>query len=276
MSIGIYPAIDSIEKYLDTTRKIRRGWPQKNRPQRPGEEERLWFRGQRCWDWGLSPKLYREPYKDADENEIRLGFQSQGIQLISGRTPTDKWDRYFLMQHHNVPTRLLDWTENSLVALFFAVHEEQGGAKTCDSAVWAMDPWWLNKKIRLGVTGPILPDYEESDKYLPDMEDAFNGEEVRRQLPAAIEPPHVDRRVAAQSSRFLVFGKNRDLTRCRVVGGKKKGKDARLAKIRIPGSARLSLLQQLNDCGVNFSTVYPDLEGLALNILSRWKKYTEP
>jgi len=135
-----------------------------------------------------------------------------------------------------------------------------------------MDPWWLNKKIRLGVWGPILPDYEESDRYLPALEDAFNGRDVRRQLPAAIEPPHVDRRVAAQSSRFLVFGKTQDLTRSRVVRGR-RGRDARLAKIRIPGSARHSLLRELDGCGVNFSFIYPDLEGLALNILCRWRKY---
>jgi len=275
MAISIYPGATSIEAYLETTRKIRKSWPQKEKPKRIGEEERLWFRGQKCWEWGLSPKLYREPYRDADENEIRLEFQSQGIQLISGRTPTYKWDWYFLMQHHRVPTRLLDWTENSLVALFFAVEEEQEANKACDSVVWAMDPWWLNKKLSLGVTGPILPDYEESSQYLPDMEDAFDGEEVRRQLPAAIEPPHVDRRVAAQSSRFLVFGKTQDLTKSKVVKGK-KGKDARLAKIRIPASARNPLLKQLDDCGVNFSAIYPDLEGLALNILSRWKKYPKP
>lgn len=275
MAISVYPAVSSIEVYLETTRKIRRGWPQEDKPARIGEEERLWFRGQEDWDWGLSPRLHREPYKGADEKEVRLEFQSQGIQLISGRTPTDKWDWYFLMQHHNVPTRLLDWTENPLVALFFAVYEEQTKDKMRDSAVWVIDPWWLNKKIRLGVRGPILPDYEESDSYLPDLEDAFSGKQVRRQLPAAIEPPHVDRRVAAQSSRFLVFGITQDLTRSQIVRGV-RGRDARLAKIRIPASSRHSLLSKLDDCGVNFSSIYPDLEGLALNILSRWKRYPKP
>jgi hypothetical protein len=224
---------------------------------------------------GLSPKLYRKPYRGADENEIRLEFQSHAIQLIPGRAPADKWDWYFLMQHHNVPTRLLDWTENSLVALFFAVHEEQEPGKECDSAVWAIDPWWLNKKLRLGVTGPILPEYEESSQHLPGLEDAFDGKEVGRQLPVAIEPPHVDRRVAAQSSRFLVFGKTQDLTRSRAVKGE-KGKGARVARIRIPASQRPSLVRELADCGIDFSAIYPDLEGLALNIISRWKEYPSP
>jgi len=268
MAIREYEKVTRLSRYLDITREIRDHWPEKEKPERRGEEQRLWFRGQRRWDWRLSPRLYREPYKGADENEIRLEFQSQGVQLIAGRLPTgkaEKWDWYFLMQHHGVPTRLLDWTENPLVGLFFAVEAENDDG---DSAVWVLDPWWLNEKLRLGITGPMLPDYSESHSYLPELEDAFFGKKVRRSLPAAIEPPHVDRRVAAQQSRFLVFGTTQDLTKSKPV----KGRGARLARIRIPQSARRSLKFELDDCGVNFASVYPDLEGLALHILFRWKR----
>jgi hypothetical protein len=116
----------------------------------------------------------------------------------------------------------------------------------------------------------MLPDYSESHKYLPELEEAFSGKQVGRQLPAAIEPPHVDRRVAAQVSRFLVFGKTQDLTKSKPV----RRRGARLARIQILESARETLRGELDDCGVNFASVYPDLEGLALHILFRWKKYS--
>jgi hypothetical protein len=270
MAITELGSVTGLSDYLDITRKLRERWPEEEKPERRGDEQRLWFRGQRRLEWGLSPKLYREPYNGADENEIRLEFQSQGVQLIPTRVPTGKtakWDWYFLMQHHDVPTRLLDWTENPLVGLFFAVEVE---GNTSDSAVWALDPWWLNKKLRLGIEGPMLPDYSESDSYLPELEKAFAGAEVRRLLPAAIDPPHVDRRVAAQQSRFLVFGTTQDLTRSKPV----KARGARLARIRIRKSARERLKRDLDDCGVNFASIYPDLEGLALHILFRWKKYS--
>jgi len=270
MAIKEYGPVTSLSEYLKITREIHEQWPEEEKPKRRGEEHALWFRGQRCWNWGLLPKIYRKPFKGADEDEIRLEFQSQGVQLIAGRLPTgkaEKWDWYFLMQHHGVPTRLLDWTENPLVGLFFAIELENNA---CDSAVWVLDPWWLNKKLRLGIRGPMLPDYSDSDSYLPELEEAFSGKEVRRGLPAAIEPPHVDRRVAAQLSRFLVFGTTQDLTKSKPV----KRRAARLGRIRIPKAKQKLLKHDLDDCGVNFASIYPDLEGLARHILTRWKEYS--
>ncbi len=266
MAIKEYVDVTSIAEFLTITRSIRRSWPQEEKPDRRGEEEKLWFRGQSSWTWGLSPKIYRKPFKGADEDEIRLEFQSQAIQLLSGRAPSNKWDWYFLMQHHSVPTRLLDWTENSLIALFFAVEEE---ANNRDRAVWALDPWWLSKKLRLGTRGPLLPDYDISNSWLFDLEKAFEDHATSRNLPAPIEPPHVDRRVAAQSSRFLVFGTTHDLARAKIV----RRKGCRVARIRVPGAAARRIRRELDDCGINFSSVFPDLEGLALHLLWRWKGF---
>jgi hypothetical protein len=266
MAIKDYPAVASIAQFLEITRKIRKGWPQEEKPDRRGEEEKLWFRGQSYWRWGLSPKIYRKPFKGADEDEIRLEFQSQAIQLLSGRSPSNKWDWYFLMQHHGVPTRLLDWTENSLIALFFAVQKEMGDD---DAAVWALDPWWLSKNLRLGTRGPLLPDYDVSSSWLFDLEKAFEDRSITRNLPAPIEPPHVDRRIAAQSSRFLVFGTTQDLTRAKVV----RKKQCRLARIRVSRLASGRIRRELDDCGINFSSVFPDMEGLAFHLLWRWKDF---
>jgi hypothetical protein len=180
------------------------------------------------------------------------------------------------MQHYGAPTRLLDWTINPLVALFFALEDRSQTKATSDAAVWAIDPWWLNKSQFSGVEGPLLPDWEETQKFLPDLEDAFAGRSVRHSLPAAVEPPHVDDRLSAQGARFVVFGTAKDLARtalARGVRGKHKIREIRLCKIIIPARAAGKLLKELDQIGVNRAVLFPDLGGLAAHLSYRWTKY---
>src|SRR5579862_2076521 len=208
-----YVPVNDLAEYLKTIEKIREDWPQPKKPRVKGDERGLWFRGQHSAADGLSPKLHRPPFSKADECEIRQEFQSRALQLIQGRVPQSDLEWYFLMQHYGVPTRLLDWTDNPLIALFFAVDEH---SLAHDAAVWVIDPWWLNKANkevkRRKIEGPMLSDWKEAALYLCDLEDAFAGKTVRMKFPAAIDPPHVDRRLAVQGSRFLIFGTRKDLT----------------------------------------------------------------
>ena len=59
----------------------------------------------------------------------------------------------------------------------------------------------------------MLHEWSEVQSYLPELEDAFSGQRVRAALLAAIEPPHVDRQLAAQCSRFVIFGTTQNLMR---------------------------------------------------------------
>jgi len=85
--------------------------------------------------------------------------------------------------------------------------------------------------------------------------------------PAAIEPPHIDRRIVAQASRFVVFGNEEDLADSLSSRG-----SPRLAKVRIPKDNIRALYNELVDVGLTPVIVMPDLEGLSRHICGRWSK----
>jgi hypothetical protein len=188
--------IASLAEYIERIKQIQVFW-RIDKERRYGEIQNIWFRGHASTHWNLTPKLYRNEFKGSNETEIRQEFQIRAQQLIQGgRFPADKWEWYFLMQHYGAPTRLLDWTDNPLVALYFALHDPHCDPAEPDGdvAVWVLNSWWLNRQLHNGIEGPMLPDWDEAQAYLPDLEDAFAGRVIRvhktrRYRSAARRPP---------------------------------------------------------------------------------------
>ncbi len=264
----------NLSDYLDQVNEIRRRWS-KTKADSKGDSRPLWFRGQRSAKWDLRPRIYRPDYEDAEESEIRLAFEGHGLQLATTNLNRTKWEWYFLMQHYGAPTRLLDWTGNPLAALYFAIVEEQEDVKKDDAAVWALDPWRWNKLHGDGLEGPALPDWEETKPYLPDLEEACDGVRVHKPWPIAIEPPSIDRRLASQTARFLLFGKKRDLIKAadRTDLGSRSKKESRLMQIVIASKKLENIRLELDDLGINHRILFPDLEGLGRHLSWTWKSF---
>lgn len=251
--------VESLPEFIERVSEIEKGWSPKEEPWG------LWYRGHHKAFWSLQPRLYRELDSDDDareaDDEIREDFIKRAPSLTD-RKPENPWEWYFLMQHYGALTRLLDWTEGALIALFFAVNENRGYH---DAAVWVFDPWWLNKKVVkvTEVIPPGSPGLSEKDreKYKPWLPDRFDSKRLRREFPVAVYPNYIDRRIVAQRSCFTIHGSRRASLEQLF-----RERGDHLTKVIIPSYAVAKIKQQLEMSGINESTVFPDLGGLAHSV----------
>lgn len=119
----------------------------------------VWFRGQSRVCQTLTPSLFHEmeqavvhdgcckqscPRTMFDETTMVNHFMSHKPLLRHDYIDHFEW--LCLMQHHSAPTRVLDWSENILIALYFAVCDTTAD---CDGVVWALNAGRLNEITRV-------------------------------------------------------------------------------------------------------------------------------
>ncbi len=185
------------------------------------------------------------------------------------------------MQHYGVPTRLLDWTTNALIALYFAIESmpsnsepydndetpledylssQAGEFSTHAAAVFALCPKTFNKEsIREKRIVPISEECESWKMYI----DPMTKGGVNNMLPVAISPNHIDKRIRAQSGYFTLHGAN-----VWAIDYYEPIRDV-LVKIMIPYSAIPAMVRDLEAVGITDSLVFPDLSGLAKEVLRK-------
>lgn len=102
----------------------------------------IWFRGQSDYRWELRPSIFRDRYHEVD---ILTEFWSQ--YCVKSITHKNTFELLSLMHHYSTPTRLLNWSESVLTALYFSVSDAEDGDQKSGS-LFALDTRILNQKSK--------------------------------------------------------------------------------------------------------------------------------
>ena len=200
------------------------------------------FRGHSSVKYELIPSVGRvveetgrPVYSKWDEVQMFLDFK-RNFSLYTEDKPSSDIDILFLAQHYGVPTRLLDWTYNPLIALYFACQgkEEEGHVFTL-----------------------VVPEVKSRIKEGHDFDSGFFDVEKYDHDQELIIPNYTNRRFLNQKGLFLMFKdpfKKMELQPTFIVKDKNK------------------ILYELSNMGITESMVFPTLDSLGKEIANKYRQ----
>lgn len=180
------------------------------------------------------------------------------------------WYWLALAQHHELPTRLLDWTFSPLVALHFATSNSDHFDK--DGSLWSMHRVSvhdylpedigniLKKEKAFNFTVEMLSSITKmSSKFEPQGSlESFDKHEDPKKFVLFFEPPSIDLRIVNQYAIFSVMNCPQTQLEDWI-----KSHMNTYRKIRIPAKLKLEIRDRLDSYNLTERVFFPGLDGTA-------------
>jgi hypothetical protein len=216
----------------------------------------VWYRGHASSGWLLRPRVHRS-YSKFEENWLAQRFRMRAVSRIDRCPDQDDIHQWLaLMQHHRLPTRLLDWSELFLVAAYFAIGSESLDG---DAAIWALQPGGLSKVV----SGKEKIYFLNSENVRPLVADAFAVWEDHKDILPCLGP-EIDPRMMLQQAAFTIHGDRSPLETHPLAS-------EFLMKLIIPEDKKEGLRRTLWRLGVRRTSFFSDLESLAAELEEQLK-----
>jgi hypothetical protein len=213
------------------------------------------YRGQARASWNLLPGLFREEVARSEfkswaelEAAFLASWKQRACALIPYE-PSTELEWMSLGAQNGLPTRFSAWSDNALVALFFATDPAHGDE---DGAVWRIMPGEASFNISL--------DYEQ----IPDQPRLYRpkrpNEAMRNQRVAFLSHP-----LPKEDASPETFEEHFELGNDRLV----------LSKLVIPAEWKGYLRRRLVMMGVDHRSMFPGLAGLSQDLRDEIYSHTD-
>jgi hypothetical protein len=233
-----------------------------------------WYRGHSDVDWTLLPSMYRPPERAELERELLRDFKIW-MSTEHSFSPNNEIEWIFVAQHHGLPTRMLDWTENPLVSLFFAAENSHNNK---DGKIFVIHPAEFNEMVGFsthnnipnsqGLVSVPTTDQEFFSHYIVNLIDSNVSREPAAKLPTAFRPKSRFKRSMSQNGVFTIHGNDKtplDKYQPSPFGIK-------MIEIIVPYGEKQKIKRQIYDVGINHGYLFGDPDSVAKSVRYRYSR----
>ena len=252
--------------------------------------EVLFYRGHsNRIEFKLKPSLNRNKGWIAQEQSLVNDLLSSNPADF--RDDRSMFEKLVRMQHHSLPTRLLDITSNPLMALYFACCENPayGGEviifkikrsrikySDSDTVSCIANVSRLTNKERFMIdtalpksdfnaSSPIMRLHHFIKEEKPYFTDVIVPGDMNKIL--CVRPKRSNLRIASQSGAFLIFGLDAVLPET-------GSAEIKIERVAISAKAKRKISDELETLNIHRGTVYPSIENSSVVIKERYWKST--
>lgn len=195
------------------------------------------YRGQSETDWELEPSLLRKENQNLHKREFDLLKELHIHYPEAFKDSKNLFEDLVIAQHYGIPTRLLDVTNNPLVALYFAVSDKK--PKTGDAEVFIID---IPKDAVV---------YYDNETMLLSLRDSIErGKTVIKFPIIGVKARLNNSRIIRQQGAFIYFAEFNDNSRNIIKNSN---------KIVISRSHISKIRDELSTLGISTQTLFPEI-----------------
>jgi hypothetical protein len=221
-----------------------------------------WFRGHAKVDWMLAPSALR--FGNVEQRERALELVTEAKRFLGMKLPRppdidNELEWMQVAQHYGLPTRLLDWTQNAAIALFFACHRHHDE----DGLVASLPPHELNMSVDPRFSRVFNAHRREDAEIISKYFDLGGRISRRGKRTIAINPSWNSERIAMQNGVFTLHGSRKfDLDQDQAPS---------LVCVPILKEHKEALLDELERVGIGEMSIFPEPEHVCSHLLRREK-----